>query len=100
MVLDLVYFDVCCPIKIESLGRFEYFLISIDDDLQSSRKVLKCLWTDNRGEYKFKVLESYCSEHGIRLEKIVPSTPTSQWCEKKMTGTIVDKVRSMLKMAR
>ena len=99
-VLDLVYSDVCDPIDVESLGGNKYFVTFIDD---ASRKVwvyflktkdqvfkhfkkfhamverekgkpLKCLHTDNRGEYTSNEFKSYCSEKGISHEKTVPST--------------------------
>ena len=38
-------------------------------------KKLKCLRSDNGGEYYNKEFDRYCSEHGIRREKTVPRTP-------------------------
>ena len=100
-LLELVYSDVCGPIEVESLGGNKYFLTFIDN---ASRKVwvyflktkdqvfkffqrfhamveretgkpLKCLRTDNGGEYTSKEFEAYCAGHGIRHERTVPRTP-------------------------
>ena len=100
-VLDLVYSDVCGPIDVETLGGNKYIVTFIDD---ASRKVwvyvlktkdqvfehfkkfhamverkkgklLKCLRSDNGGEYIFNEFKSYCSEKGIRHEKTIPGTP-------------------------
>ena len=37
-------------------------------------KPLKCIHTDNGGEYKSNEFKSYCSEKGIRHEKRVTGT--------------------------
>ena len=100
-MLDLIYSDVCGPFEEESLGGNRYFLTFIDD---SSRKVwvyfmrtkdqvfnyfqefhvmteretgnkLKCLRSDNGGEYTSKEFKAYCAKYGIRHEKTAPGTP-------------------------
>ena len=38
-------------------------------------KPLKCLYSDNEGEYTSNEFKSYCFEKGIRHEKKVPGTP-------------------------
>uniref|UniRef100_A0A2N9HS85 Integrase catalytic domain-containing protein n=1 Tax=Fagus sylvatica TaxID=28930 RepID=A0A2N9HS85_FAGSY len=123
---DLVYFDVCGPIEVESLGDNRYFVTFIDD---ASRKVwvyvlktkdqvfqlfkkfhamverekgksLKCLRTDNGGEYTSNEFENYCSEYGIRHEKTVLDTPQHHSVVERINRTIVEKVRCMLRMAK
>ena len=42
----------------------------------------------------------YCSNHGIRYEKTVPGTPQHKGVTKKMNLTLVEKVRSILKMTK
>jgi transposase InsO family protein len=125
-VLDLVYSDVCDPIEVESLSGNRYFVTFIDD---ASRKVwvyvlktkdqvfqlfkkfhamverekgksLKCLRTDNGGEYTSNEFEDYCSEYGIRHEKTVPGTPQYNGVAERINRTIVEKVRCMLRMAK
>ena len=125
-ILELVYSDVCGPFEVESLGGNRYFVTFIDD---ASRKVwvyllkakdqvyqffqkfhalveretgkfLKCLRTDNGGEYTSKEFRNYCSAHGIRHEKTVPGTPQHNGVAERMNRTIVEKVRCMLKMAK
>jgi transposase InsO family protein len=125
-VLDLVYSDVCGPFEVESLGGNRYFLTFIDD---ASRKVwayflrtkgqvfnylqefhvmveretdkkLKCLRSDNGGEYTSKEFKTYCAKYEIRHEKTVPGTPQYNGVAERMNRTIVEKVRCMLKMAK
>ena len=66
---------------------------------ETGRK-LKRLRTDNGGEYTSREFEEYCSNHGIRHEKTVPGTPQHNGVAERMNRTIVEKVRSMLRMAK
>uniref|UniRef100_A0A2N9J1S8 Integrase catalytic domain-containing protein n=1 Tax=Fagus sylvatica TaxID=28930 RepID=A0A2N9J1S8_FAGSY len=123
---DLVYSDVCGPIEVESLGGNRYFVTFIDDVSRKAwvyvlktkdqvfqlfkkfhamverekEKSLKCLRTDNGGEYTSNEFENYCSEYGIRHEKTVPSTPEHNSVAERINRTIVEKVRCMLRMAK
>uniref|UniRef100_A0A2N9FX16 Integrase catalytic domain-containing protein n=1 Tax=Fagus sylvatica TaxID=28930 RepID=A0A2N9FX16_FAGSY len=63
-------------------------------------KSLKCLRTDNGGEYTSNEFENYCSEYGIRHEKTVPDTPQHNGVAERINCTIVEKVRCMLRMAK
>lgn len=121
-LLSLVHFDVCSPIEEESLGGNRYFVTFINDasrkvwmyvlktkdqvvdhfkqfhDLMERKigKKLKCLRTDNGGEYTSHEFRSYCANRGIRYEKIVPRTPLYNGITKRMNRTIVEKVRCLL----
>lgn len=123
--LELVHSDVCGPIEVESLGGSKYFVTFIDDatrktwvymlkrksevfeifqkfhamvERETERK-LKCLRSDNGGEYTSAEFKNYCSQHGIRHEKTVPRTPQHNGVAERMNRTIVEKVRCMLKMS-
>ena len=123
--LELVHSDVCGPIEVESLVGNRYFVTFIDDatrrtwvymlktksqvfevfqkfhamvERETERK-LKCLRTDNGGEYTSKEFKYYWSLHGIRHEKTVPGTPQHNGVAERMNRTIVEKVRCMLRMS-
>ena len=125
-LLSLVYSDVCGPLEVNSLGGNKYFLTFIDD---ASRKVwvyflkskdqvldyfkmfhamveretgkkLKCLRIDNGGEYTSREFDAYCGSHVIRHERTVPRTPQHNGVAERMNRTIVEKVRSMISMAK
>lgn len=97
----MVYSDVYGPIEVESLDDQKYFLTFIDE---ASRKLwvyflktkdevfqhiqefhamvereigkkLKCLRTDNGGEYTSNAFEAYCANRGIRNETTIHDTP-------------------------
>ena len=36
---------------------------------------VKCLKSDNRGEYINRGFSEYCAAHGIGMEKTIPGTP-------------------------
>ena len=123
--LELVHSAVCGPIEIESLGGNRYFVTFIDDatrktwvymlknksqvletfkkfhamvERETERK-LKCLRSDNGGEYTSDEFKLYCSYHRIRHVKIVHGTPQHNGIAKRMNRTIIENVRCMLKMS-
>ena len=97
-ILDLVHSDVCSMSE-KSLSGAQYFVTFIDDRsikvwvyplkvkdqvLQNfqefcasveweTRRKLKCLRSDNGGEYR-GLFKAYCETHGIRHEKVPPKT--------------------------
>jgi hypothetical protein len=57
---------------------------------------LKCLRTNNSGEYCSNTFKEYCNRFGVKHEKIIPLTPKHNGTAKRMNQTIMEKVRSML----
>ena len=60
-----------------------------------TEKRLKCLISDNGGEYCSKEFDSYCSYHGICREKIVLGTPQENGVSKRMNRMIMESARCM-----
>ena len=58
-------------------------------------KKLKCLGSDNGGEYCSKSFEDYCSINRIRRKKTVPGTPQENGVSESMNKTIMECARSM-----
>ena len=56
---------------------------------------LKCLKTDNGGEYCSREFDVYCAEHGIRKIKTIPGTPEQNGVAERMNKTILERERSM-----
>ncbi|KAL4324380.1 hypothetical protein GQ457_11G032480 [Hibiscus cannabinus] len=123
-VLDLVHTDVC-SMNEKSMGGALYFVTFIDDhsrkvwiyllktkdqvleafkefhakvERETGRK-LKCVRSDNRGEYRGP-FEEYCKSYGIRFEKTPPKTPQLNGVAERMNKTIEERVRSMLSNAQ
>ena len=95
--LELVHSDVCGPMPTVSLGGANYFVTFIDDfsrkvwayplkrkdevlsvfkkfvtlvETETGKKV-KCLCSDNNGEYILKSFQDFCDTKGIRRELTV-----------------------------
>jgi len=124
--LELVHTDIWGPTQVSSLGGSRYYVTFIDDatrktwiyciknksdvfdtfkkwkalvEIETGKK-LKCLRSDNGGEYCSKEFDRYCSEHGIRKEKTVPRTPQENGVSERMNRTIMEHARCMRLHAR
>ena len=62
---------------------------------QTGRK-LKCLRTDNGGEFKSNEFVKFCRERGIRREYTAPYSPEQNGIAERMNQTIQERVVSML----
>jgi hypothetical protein len=119
--LELVQTDVWGPTQVSSLGGSHYYVTFIDDATRKTwvycirqksnvfdtfkkwkslvenetGKRLKCLRSDNGGEYCSKEFDDYCSYNGICREKIVPRTPQENGVSERMNRTIMERARSM-----
>ena len=88
---------VCFENKDQIFQLFKKFHATVERDKE---KFLKCLRTDNGGEYTSNEFENYYSKYGIRHEKTVPGTPQHNGVAERINRTIVEKVRCMLRMAK
>ena len=52
-------------------------------------KTLKCLRTNNGGEYISREFEAYSSKHGMKREKTVPGTPQHNGVEERLNHNVV-----------
>ena len=120
--LLLVHSDVCGPMPTISMGGASYFVTFIDDfsrkvwvyplrrkdevlsvfqkfvtlvENQSSKKV-KCLRSDNGGEYVSRAFQEFCDSKGIKRELTPPYNPPQNGVAERMNRTIQEKVKSML----
>ena len=65
-----------------------------------TRKRLKCLRSDNGGEYCSKEFDSYCSHNGIHRENIIPGTPQENSVSERMNIMMMERARCMRLNAR
>ncbi|CAL1397307.1 unnamed protein product [Linum trigynum] len=121
-VLDLVHSDLCEPdVNVKSLGGARYFVTFIDDHSRKTwvytlktkdqaldvfkqflalveretGKKLKCIRTDNGGEYRGP-FATFCKEHGIRQQFTPPKTPQLNGLAERKNRTLLERVRCLL----
>ena len=56
---------------------------------------VKCLRSDNGGEYIDGRFSQYCAAQGIRMEKTIPRTPQQNGVTERMNRTLNECARSM-----
>ena len=61
-----------------------------------TRKKIRVLRTDNRGEYTSNEFMEYCSTEGIKKEHTVPHTPQQNGVAKRKNRTMVGAAKAML----
>ena len=64
-------------------------------ETQTGKKV-KCLRSDNGGEYVSKLFQDFCDLKGIKRELTAPYNPPQNGVAERMNRTIQEKVHSML----
>jgi hypothetical protein len=113
--------DIWGRTRVSSLGGSHYYVTFIDDATRKTlvyciqqkydvfdnfkkckylvenetRKRLKCLRSNNGGEYCTKEFDDYGLYHVIRREKTVPGTPQENGVLERMNMTIMEHARSM-----
>ena len=65
-------------------------MVEIEIDLK-----VKCLRSDNGGEYIDGGFSEYCAAQGIRMEKTIPRTPQQNGVAERMNRTLNERTRSM-----
>jgi transposase InsO family protein len=66
---------------------------------KSTRRSIKCLRTENGGEFTLMEFENYCKEFGIDRHKTTSYTPQQNGVAKRMNRTVLERARSMLSNA-
>lgn len=123
-VLELVHSDVW-QAPVQSLGGAKYFVSFIDDysrrcwvypikkksdvfevfkvykarvELDSGMKI-KCLRTDNGGEYTGDEFDLFCRQEGIKRQFTTAYTPQQNGVAERMNRTLLERARAMLATA-
>ncbi|XP_059072468.1 retrovirus-related Pol polyprotein from transposon TNT 1-94 [Cryptomeria japonica] len=122
--LELVHSDLCGPMSIASPSGFFYYVIFIDNfsrktwiyflKYKESDKVLskfkefkaltenfsskriKCLRSDNGGEYTSSSFHDFCVESEIKREFCVPYNPQQNGVAERKNRTIVEVAKAMI----
>ncbi|KAE8969014.1 hypothetical protein PR001_g27622 [Phytophthora rubi] len=121
-LLDIVHSDVMGPMKPQSQGGARFVVTFVDDysryvhaylikaksevfarfkeykalvEAQTGRRI-RCVRSDNGGEYVNKQFGDYFAAHGIVHQTSTPYTPQQNGLAERMNRTLVEMARSML----
>eukprot|EP00253_Pinus_taeda_P029577 PITA_29577 len=64
-----------------------------------TRRTIKCLRTDNGGEFTSKEFDNYCKDAGIKRHKTTIYTPKQNGVVERMNMILLERARSMLSNA-
>lgn len=121
-LLEIVHADVCGPMEVKSINGSRYFLLLVDDFSRMSfayflkskcdvfscfkqfmsmvenqkGKQIKCLRTDNGGEFCGSEFEGFLKRVGILHQKTNPYRPERNGLCERLNRTIVEKARCLL----
>jgi Reverse transcriptase (RNA-dependent DNA polymerase)/GAG-pre-integrase domain/Integrase core domain len=125
-ILEYIHSDVWGPSPHKSITGLEYFVTFVDDfsrmcwvfflkqksevfetfrgwktqvELQTGKKV-KCIRSDNGGEYRSKEFDEYCASQGIVRHFTVPENPQQNGVAERLNRTLLEKARSMCSKAQ
>ncbi|XP_057826602.2 retrovirus-related Pol polyprotein from transposon TNT 1-94 isoform X1 [Cryptomeria japonica] len=122
--LEFIHSDLCGPMSVASPNGFLHYVIFIDDfsrktwiyflKSKESEEVLnrfkefkalventtgnriKCLRSDNGGEYTSSIFYDFCIKVGIKREFCVPYNPQQNGVAERKNRTIVEVARAMI----
>ena len=67
-------------------------------ELESEKKI-KCLRTDNGGEYTSDEFDNFFQQEGIKRQLTVAYTPQQHGVVERMNRTLLERTRAMLRTA-
>jgi transposase InsO family protein len=121
--LDIVHTDLCGPTRTKGLNGEQYFMLLVDDYTRMTvvfflRKKseafkhfkiykemvetemdlkIKCLRSDNGGEFTSKEFMDFCGEHGIKRQFSAARTPQQNGVVERKNRKVQEMARTMLK---
>ncbi|GJS45112.1 retrovirus-related pol polyprotein from transposon TNT 1-94 [Tanacetum coccineum] len=95
--LNLLYMDLCGPMRDETLEVLKDFLMMIQRNLQA-QVITVC--TDRGTEFLNKTLHAYFKEEGIEHQTSTPRTPEQNGVVERRNRTLVEAARTMLSASK
>jgi hypothetical protein len=124
--LELIHTDLCGPTRTKSTYGEQYFMLIVDDytrltwvfflkekseafekfkiykslvENETDLKI-KCLRSDNGGEFTSKEFIQFCENHGIKRQFSSPRTPQQNGVVERKNITVQEAARTMLNEAK
>lgn len=82
--------------KSEALAAFKNFKVLVENEVGKPIKVLR---TDRGGEYNSGEFDTFCKTHGIKRQLTTAYTPQQNGVSERKNRTILNMVRSLLRMS-
>lgn len=79
--------------KADVFGVFKQFRVLVENNTSRS---IKCLRTNNGGEFTYLEFENYCKEAGIARHKTTVYTTQQNGVVERMNITLLERERNML----
>jgi transposase InsO family protein len=79
--------------KLEAFENFKIYKEMVENEMDSK---IKCLRSDNGGEFTSKELMDYCSSHGIKKKFLVARTPQHNGVVERKNMTVQEMARTIL----
>ena len=95
LVYDYTRMTTVCFLrnKSEAFENFKIYKEMVENEMDSR---IKCLISDNGGEFTSKEFMDYCSSHGIKKQFFVARTPQQYGVVERKNMTVQDMARTML----
>ncbi|GKD75967.1 retrovirus-related pol polyprotein from transposon TNT 1-94, partial [Tanacetum coccineum] len=124
--LNLIYMDLCGPMRVASINGKKYILVIVDDYskytwtlflrskdetlefIKYLLKMIQCnlqaqvisVWTDKGTKFINKTLHAYFKEEGIEHQTSTPQTPEQNNIVERQNRTLVEAARMMLSASK
>jgi transposase InsO family protein len=95
LVDDYTRMTVVCFLKnkSEAFENFKIYKEMVENELDSR---IKCLRSDNGGEFTSKEFMDYCSNHGIKRQFFVARTPQQNGVVERKNRTVQEMAQTMI----
>ena len=82
--------------KLEAFDKFKAFKTIVENE---TKEKIKCLISENGGEFTSKEFDIFCETHGIKRQFYASITPQQNGVAKRRNKTIQEAARTMLSKA-
>ena len=79
--------------KLEAFEKFKIFKAMVENE---THMTIKCLRSNNGGEFTSNDFNEFCDIHGIKRQFLVPNTPRQNNVVERKNRTVQEVVRTML----
>ncbi|GJU00673.1 retrovirus-related pol polyprotein from transposon TNT 1-94 [Tanacetum coccineum] len=94
--LELLYMDLCGPMRVESINGIKYILVIVDDYSRYTWAQILKIRTGNGTEFKNEKLRSFYAKLGIVYHTSIARTPQQNGVVERRNHTLVEVARIML----